>query len=393
VIVKRLPEVRGMRIAVLSRYFVANGGGAERYAIAVVEQLAKGNEVHVFAQEISHSYPGVTYHILPMHLVRPRWINQLLFAYRTWLATRKGFDIVHSHENVWHGNVQAVHVLPTKYGLFRGRQGLDLWMKWLRVVTSPRLLTYLWLEHMRFAPRRRRRVVAASRALASAMLEVYPGAEQILEVITPGVEMPDLESGSEQNLRAEARKVLHLPLEGTCMLFVGNDFRKKGLPALIQALAQLDESSTGLFLAVAGNPAQRESMHALAAELGVADRVFFLGAVAQMDAAYRAADFLVHPTLQDSYAMVVLEAMAYGLPVIVSAAPYCGISDDLNHGVNALLIDDPRDFKQISGYLHTLITDPALRDALVANGIAFAAQHTWHAAGGAYKKLFAEVLA
>jgi glycosyltransferase involved in cell wall biosynthesis len=115
--------------------------------------------------------------------------------------------------------------------------------------------------------------------------------------------------------------------------------------------------------------------------------------MAQRDAAYRAANFLVHPTLQDSYAMVVLEAMAYGLPVIVSAAPYCGISDDLTHGMNALLIDDPRDANQISGHLHTLITDSARRDALVANGLTFAAKHTWKAAGDAHRKLFAEVLA
>ena len=58
--------------------------------------------------------------------------------------------------------------------------------------------------------------------------------------------------------------------------------------------------------------------------------------------AYLAADVLVHPTLEDTFAMVVLEAMAYGLPVVVSSAAYCGISGLLSHGVNALLVHEPR---------------------------------------------------
>ena len=381
-----------MRIAVLSRFFVSNGGGAERYAIAIVEQLAAGNDVHVFAQEISHSYPGVTYHLLPKGVKRPRWVNQLLFAYRTWRATRTGFDIVYSHENVWHGNVQAAHVLPVKHGLFSGREGVALWLKWLLVATSPRLLTYLLLERMRFAPSKNRRIVASSRALATSMQHFYPGTEQSIAVINPGVDMPDLSSDADGE-RAVARKALRLPLEGTCVLFAGNDFRKKGLPALIQALAQVGEGSAGLFLAVAGNTAQREAMHALAIELGVVERVYFLGSLAHMDVAYRAANFLVHPTLQDSYAMVVLEAMAYGLPVIVSASPYCGIADDLRDGLDALLINDPQDASQIASHLRRLIADPALQVALASNGLSFASSHTWQAAGDAHERLFAEVLA
>ncbi len=383
----------GLRIAVLSRYFVANGGGAERYAIAVAEQLAPHNEVHVFAQHIAHSFPGVTYHRLPLHISRPRWVNQLLFAFQTWLATRTGFDIVHSHENVWHGNVQAVHVLPAKHGLFSGRMGWALWIQRLRVATSPRLLTYLWLEHMRFAPRKRRRIVAASGALAAAMRQVYPGNESSIAVISPGVDMPVNEAVSQHDLRAEARRTLHLPQEGTCVLFIGNDFRKKGLAALIEALAQLGDLKGGLYLAVAGNPAQRESMHALALASGVADRVFFLGALAQMNGAYRAADCLVHPTLQDSYAMVVLEAMAYGLPTIVSAAPYCGISDDLTDGVNTLLVANPQDAGQIATHLRTVFTNAALREQMISNGLAFAQRHTWQVAGAAHARLFEEVLA
>jgi UDP-glucose:(heptosyl)LPS alpha-1,3-glucosyltransferase len=382
-----------MRIAVLSRNFVSTGGGAERYAIAVVEQLATDNEVHVFAQSISHSFPGVRYHVLPVRIERPRWINQLLFAFQAWRETRKGFDIVYSHENVWHGNVQAVHVLPAKHGLFSGRTGLALWVQRLRAATSPRLLAYLWLERMRFAPQKRRRIVAASGALAATMRQSYPATANAMTVIAPGVDMPDVIAAERLQRQSGARKSLGLPTAGTCVLFVGNDFRKKGLPALIKAFAQLGDASANIFVAVVGKPVHREAMQALAVDSGVADRVHFLGSLAQMEMAYLAADCLVHPTLQDSYAMVVLEAMAYGLPIIVSKAPFCGIAEDLTDGEDAMLIADPHDAGEISRHLRTVLTDAMQRETLISNGLAFANRHTWQAAGNAHRELFAEVLA
>ena len=176
-----------LRIAVLSRNFSTTGGGAERYSIAIVEQLAARHDVHVFAQNIEHTFPGVTYHKVPMPLRRPRWINQLYFAYATWRATRQGFDIVHSHENTWHGNVQTVHVLPIKHTLFVGRQGWTLALRWLKVLTSPRLLVYLWLESTRYKLIARRCIVLTSQALKEVMLVTYPHAKSAMKVIAPGV--------------------------------------------------------------------------------------------------------------------------------------------------------------------------------------------------------------
>ncbi|NTV10462.1 MAG: glycosyltransferase family 4 protein, partial [Zoogloea sp.] len=119
-------EARRLRIAVFNRHFGSRFGGAERYSVALVEQLADRHEIHVFAQQIEHDWPGVTYHRVPCPAAKPRWINQLLFAWCTWRATRRGFDVVHSHENSWHGDVQTVHVKTIRQGLFGGRSGFAL---------------------------------------------------------------------------------------------------------------------------------------------------------------------------------------------------------------------------------------------------------------------------
>lgn len=115
-----------LRIAVLNRIFSATGGGAERYSIALVEQLAQRHEIHVFAQHINHQWPGVHYHRIALPFTRPRWINQLWFALATWWATRAGFDVVHSHESTWHGRVQTVHVVSVRYSLLQGAPWLAL---------------------------------------------------------------------------------------------------------------------------------------------------------------------------------------------------------------------------------------------------------------------------
>ena len=102
-----------------------------------------------------------------------------------------------------------------------------------------------------------------------------------------------------------------------------------------------------------------------------------MGALRTVDDAYRAADCLAHPTLEDTFAMVVLEAMAHGLPVVVSSAQYCGISGLLAHEANALIVNQPRDATELAQALQRLLADVALANTLSGNGLRFAEQHLW----------------
>ena len=371
-----------LRIAVLSRNFSTSGGGAERYSIAVVEQLAARHEVHVFAQTIVHEFPGVTYHRVPMPMARPRWINQLYFAWKTWRATRKGFDIVHSHENTWHGNVQTVHVLPVKYTLFAGKHGAALALRWLKVLTSPRLLAYLWLEHRRYEWALKKRIVCASASLKAIMERTYSASSSMLEVVTPGIS--EVRGRTTPVERSDARRALGLPIEATLLVFVGNDMVKKGLQTLLQAMAQLPDS---VQLAVVGQGDHSAAMELAAKALG--GRVHFLGAMQDVTPAYLAADALVHPTLEDAYGMVVLEAMAHGLPVVVSGPQWCGIAQDLCDGEMALLLPEPKDALHIVSAVKHLQADANLLARLSANALAFAHSHRWEQSADAYDAMLA----
>lgn len=382
------PNRQKLRIAVLNRTFSATGGGAERYSIAMVEQLSARHELHVYAQEINHQWPGVTYHRISAPLRKPRWVNQLWFATASWWATRRGFDVVHSHENTWHGDVQTVHVLPVKYNLFHGRTGWLLLLQWLKAVTSPRLLTYLSLERLRFAPRPGRQVVVTAESLRVIMAFSYPGCCSALCVITPGITMPQLPVTPQRKHAARVR--LGLPATGSCLLFIGNDYRKKGLEALLDALAQLP---VGVVLAVVGNPAHIPVFRKRVQALKLETRVFFLGSLQDTGPAYEAADCLVHPTLEDTFGMVVLEAMAHGLPAVVSGPRYCGISGLLHHGVDAMMLDDPKDAGRLVEVLAQVLTGQALQDGLRQGATAFAAQYQWETIALQQEAVYFSVLA
>lgn len=367
-----------MRIAVINRVFSKSGGGAESYSVALVQQLATRHEIHVFAQESNQPVSGVTYHRVFCLSRKPRWINQLLFAIATWWHTRTGFDVVHSHENTWHGQIQTIHVRPTRYNLFHDRHGMRLWLRWIKVLLSLRLIAYVWLEGARFRPRPGRHVVATSDTLRSECELAYP--DSPIEVVTPGTYLP--QSGLT---RSVARQTLGLPSQGLLVLFVANDFTRKGLDALLQAMTRLPSDVS---LAVVGNPKPIPRYRERAGQLGLQERVHFLGSLNDLTPAYIAADCLAHPTLEDSFAMVVLEAMAHGLPVVVSGPAHCGISKQLRSGVEALLLDDPRDAARLAEQLVTVLQQPALAQQLRQQALVFAQGHSWESAALQYEGLY-----
>ena len=372
-----------MRIAVINRVFSRSGGGAESYAVALVEQLAARHEIHVFAQESNEPVAGVIYHRVFCLSRRPRWINQLVFALATWLQTRRGFDVVHSHENTWHGQIQTIHVRPARHNLFFGYSGMRRFLQWVKVALSPRLLTYVLLEVARFRSRLGRKVVVTSENLRIECEQAYPDSRGLVTVILPGV------NRAQQPIsRAAALQQLGLQQDGKWVLFVANDYARKGLDTLLQAVMHLPSDTR---LIVVGNPRFVSRYRQKAERLGLQGRVFFLGSLDGLSPAYWAADCLAHPTLEDSFAMVVLEAMAHRLPVVVSGPAHCGISRQLTHGVEALLLPDPRDSQLLAQLIGSVLDNPNLAENLRRQGLAFADLHSWERAALQYEQLYSQV--
>ncbi|MBN1102789.1 MAG: glycosyltransferase family 4 protein [Deltaproteobacteria bacterium] len=149
------------------------------------------------------------------------------------------------------------------------------------------------------------------------------------------------------------------------ILFVGGLDRPhyfKGVHILLKAVSRLSREVGPWNLHIVGEGDLRPDYEKLSRDLGVSDRVRFLGAVSdqRLPSCYQEADLLVLPSVNsnEAFGLVLLEAMACGLPVIASALP--GVRTVFEHGQEGLLTDSGS-VADLAGKLSDLLRNDALR--------------------------------
>lgn len=360
-----------LRIAVLIRHYTRIGG-AERYCVELTERLAEQHEVHLFCQAIEvEPHPNIIVHIIPKKREKPRYLNQLEFSKLTRLVTEGQFDIVHSHDMVTHANVQTLHV-PCVRSRYTEISGIRKILRYLNTALSPRLLAYLWLEKKQVCTNNNRQIIAVSEFLARNIINSYPDIVNNINIAYPGIALVKSENTHSIN-RKQQRKALGITDEGFVILFVANDYKRKGLLVILEAIKVL--ANPRLHLVVAGDD-RPEKFSAAVNKAGLNNQLHFIGKCEDMYALYPIADTLIHPTLADTYAMVVLEALAHAIPVIVSNANYCGFSEHLTEN-EALLIEQPKDPAELAKHINALLNDTELRNCLAKNGRKKALALSW----------------
>jgi UDP-glucose:(heptosyl)LPS alpha-1,3-glucosyltransferase len=160
------------------------------------------------------------------------------------------------------------------------------------------------------------------------ILRTYRVAPDKLHVIYNGVDLEHFHPRERQRLRGAARAELGVNPRDTLFLFVGSGFSRKGLDAAIAALARAAEPAFRLL--VAGRDREQARFTAQVQSAGA--RVSFLGAREDVRPLYAAADCFILPTRYDPFPNTALEALAMGLPVIVSSR--CGAAEVVEPGRN-----------------------------------------------------------
>src|SRR5439155_25364129 len=133
---------------------------------------------------------------------------------------------------------------------------------------------------------------------------------------------------------------------------------QKGIPYLLEAMAALSDRFPQLTLLLAGDGPSKESLARRAAELGIEERVRFLGVRLDMPQLFQVFDLMVLPSVWDGLPMVLLEAMAAGCPIVATAVG--GVPMAIRHEVSGLLVE-PRNPKQLADAIATLLSNDALR--------------------------------
>jgi UDP-glucose:(heptosyl)LPS alpha-1,3-glucosyltransferase len=170
-------------------------------------------------------------------------------------------------------------------------------------------------------------------------------------------------------------------------LFVGGDWDRKGLSVAIGGLAQAVSEGAPLRLWVVG-PGDRARFEALAARLGVAQRVRFFGQRADAECFYRAADVFVMPTLYETFCLAAFEAAACGLPLVVT--PVHGVRDLV--GSDAAGIQVERTPEAVGRALARLAADKGLRATMGASAQRRSGEFTWGRSVDAVLRSYAGIL-
>jgi UDP-glucose:(heptosyl)LPS alpha-1,3-glucosyltransferase len=163
--------------------------------------------------------------------------------------------------------------------------------------------------------------------------------------------------------REEIRSRYGLSAEDLLLLFVSHNFRLKGLRYLIQALSLVRAMKSNVKLLVVGRD-RAAPYRRLAKKVGCSDDVLFAGGVRDLERYYDSADILVHPTFYDPCSLVVLEALASGLPVITTR--HNGAGWIINEGKEGFALDDPRDVEALAEKILYLVDPVRLHKVSIA---------------------------
>ncbi len=331
-----------MNIAFGVEHFDPARGGAERYVWDFAQWLvARGHALTIYASGLPRALPGAT--VIGLDLLRYPGSPQYRFARAFQDALKNGaYDLVQGFNHVWPGDVLMLHggvhlafehfnalSAPTSLGRHMKKLGYRLFTKYRALRDN---------ERMQFDDPRTH-YVAVSQRVADDMVRYYPSVRDRIHVIMPGLAGERYAAPALAGVGRGLRGQWGVPEETVVFLFVSNNFRLKGLHDLIRALPALREPMKGAFeLWVAGR-GHASAYKRLAARLGVGKQVRFVGSVEDIRTVYGAADVLVHPSYYDTFGGVCLEAMACGLPVVVSKN--AGASEIVQDGVGGVLFEMP----------------------------------------------------
>ncbi len=162
-------------------------------------------------------------------------------------------------------------------------------------------------------------------------------------------------SGDE---RAATRRALGLPSDAVVLMAVGSLKHIKGVDVLLRAVAPIMLRDARIRLVLVGDGPDRGPLETLAAALGIAGRVSFLGIRADVDSLLRAADALVHASRTEALPTVILEAMATELPVIATRVG--GVPEMVEPEQSGLLVP-PEDEKTLGSAIERAVADATLR--------------------------------
>ena len=370
-----------MRICMISGYAGA-GGGLENVVHELSNFLAKqGIQVTVFnsgSRDITKFSQNCTVEeLVPYNLLPPklRFANYDRYTYslKVWIRIKRSnpFDVIHGHGD--HCFFPALFrdrtpLITNIHGVRKAARYREFGPNSL-FLKDPRILPLFWPEDL--AAKRSNITVACSKSERDELISFHGLKPAKIKVIYNGVDLSKFRPLNKQ----DARRSLGLPENKTYAIWVGNTPTVKGLEIAIKAVKDL----RNLYLLVVGISGNNF------------DNVIFWGMISnpqKLCELYNAADFLIFPTRYESFGLVALEAMACGVPIIISKE--CPVREIITDGVEGFVVDQ-RNSESYTEKIMMTLSDLSQDQATSIRCRKLAEKYSWEKAGQEYLKLYKHV--
>jgi glycosyltransferase involved in cell wall biosynthesis len=377
--------------------FIDKRHGTERRVAEWTQRLSSDFDIHVYSQHIEDiDLSTVTWHRIPK-IPGPHLLNFLwwLLANHLWRWRDRRFrGIVHdliftAGPNCLDADAISIHIVFAEF-VRQVRPALSLRRN--SVFSWPRLLHRRLYYRLAIALERRAYVRPRAQLILIAHktakdLDRFYGSHDPLPIVYMGIDHSIFNPGSRLAQRAQARKDLGIAAGQFVFVLVGNDWRKKGLFTLLNALPRL--SDLPVLLLVAGND-EKHSYESQIRNSMLSSRIRFLPSRRDVAFYYAAADVYVGPSIEDTFAQPPAEAMACGLPVITTATN--GTAEIMTQGVDGLILNEPNDATALASLMRRVYEDGELRQKLGENAARTALQYTWDRNAEQFREIFAAIL-
>ncbi len=316
----------------------AQVGGTERVLDEVSRRLAlRGHEVTIVCRShVEPSHEAIRFHVLKSPVIGSAW-RMWAFAIAVKRHVQSGrYDLVYSLGRTWSQDVIRCSGGSHTTWIEQVRRAKTSRSRIIPPLHALKDRLAVAIERRAYAPGAYRKVIVNSRLVGDDLAARYGIPREALKIIYNGVDLARFRP-IDPRQRAEHRRVLGASPGEILFLFLGRGFERKGLERLLRAFVEVAAREPLARLSVVGRDSTQPRYEALAAELGLGDRVRFHGERRDPQLCLAAADVHVLPTWYDSFAFTVLESLACGTPAITT--DHAGASELIDRGVQGDVLE------------------------------------------------------
>ncbi|MDD5132490.1 MAG: glycosyltransferase family 4 protein [bacterium] len=360
-----------MNIAFITRSY-SKKGGVSRCVVELAEKFSRDHQVHIYTGQWDSGLDkaNIVFHQVKM-IPWPFFLKVLSFVLFCGQKLKHSSHdlIVGPLGDAFQADILVAHSCHRSWVEMKKKNWLELLKYWI----NPLHQIALFLERSALQKGKYKKIISISRLTGNDLSKYYHVPAEDITVIYNGVNIEEFTPINVNSSRQDLRHELGFSDTDILLLFAANEFKRKGLRTLLEAVALPMQNAPVKLLIVGGdNP---DPYMVLIKKLDIKAQVSFCGLRQDMHRFYAASDIFVLPTKLEPFGLVITEAMASGLPVVTSRL--AGAAELITDGETGLLLQNPENPGELQDKILKLVKDVDYRKKIGSNAAAIMQQYSW----------------